>query len=182
MTDNREIKIGTVVKPHGVRGAFSVYSDVTSLNQIPDFLHVISHSEKSHVAIPLVLSVKNMKQLPDGRIVFETQEISSRDEAEKLRGFDVYISLNFMDTLSEDEILYDDLINMTVVSEGGEHLGVIVRFMKSPAPYPLAVLDDSGKEILCPLPPQHFLDFDLKSKIATISDDMFFSIRSLNID
>lgn len=172
------IKAGKIVKPHGVRGGFVIYTDLT-IDWTP-VKKAILKGFRDEKPFEMEINIIRTAVNTDGNIIIETEEIKDRNISESLRGTEFWFEKKFLGALSEKELYLDDMIGIEICSPDGRSLGKITAFMQSPAPYPMAVIELDNKEILCPLPSQHFIDFDHTGKKAIISEDLFKSIYDLH--
>lgn len=113
------VTIGKIIKPQGVKGEVKVYLYA----QNPKFLE----STKSFFA------VKQNKELKAktvsirhgfGFILFEG--IASRNEAELLRGLELYVKKDEFEKASDGTFLIEDLIGLNLYNQKGEELGELI--------------------------------------------------------
>ncbi|MBU1380775.1 ribosome maturation factor RimM [Myxococcota bacterium] len=176
--DSELIQAGKIIKPHGVRGGFVVYTDL-SVDWTP-VKNAILKGKTDEEDFVLEINITRTAVNTDGNIIIECEEIKDRNKIETLRGTEFWFDKKYLGELTEKELFLDDMIGMEICSPSGRSLGKITSFMHSPAPYPMAVIKQESGEIICPLPPQHFIDFDYSNKKAIISEDFFTSIHDLH--
>ena len=116
--ETRLVLVGQVAGAFGVRGEVRV----TAFTQWPEAL--LSYSplldDQGRPALTLVSG------RPDkGAIVGRAREISTREQAQAMRGLRLFIPRDRLPEPEEDEFYLTDLIGLAVVSPGGEAIGRI---------------------------------------------------------
>ena len=116
--ETRLVLVGQVAGAFGVRGEVRV----TAFTQSPEAL--LSYSplldDQGRPALTLVSG------RPDkGAIVGRAREISTREQAQAMRGLRLFIPRDRLPEPEEDEFYLTDLIGLAVVSPGGEAIGRI---------------------------------------------------------
>ena len=108
-----------------VAGAFGVKGEVRLTAYTADPMALASYRElKRDSGAPglTILSARPAK----GGIVARTQEVATREQAEALRGLQLYIPREILpEPADEDEFYLIDLIGLAVVTPDGEPLGVV---------------------------------------------------------
>ena len=95
--------------------------------------------------------------------------IDNINDIEKYKGCDLYVKRENATPLSEGEYYIADLIDMDVVNEEGEELGVLYDVMQTGANDVFVVkLKDTGKELLLPNIPSCVLNVDIESRKITV--------------
>ena len=100
--------------------------------------------------------------------VIKFVEINSRDEAEDLRGFEIYIEKEERMELGEGEYYVDELVGCRVVSEEGEEIGEVVGFEDIPGNAQLIVLY-RGREVMIPFVSEICTRVDVEKKIIIVN-------------
>ncbi len=156
-------RVGCVTKAHGMRGEVKVYptTDEPERFKTYDGLLLDNGKERRNVHIE---SVKFFKQM----VILKLKECSSMDEAELLRGADLYVPREQAVPLSENEYYVSDLIGMRVLAEDGQRLGVIEDVMQTGANDVYVVKREDGKEILLPAIRDCVKEVDVKARQMTV--------------
>ena len=113
------VEVGSIVKPHGIRGDVVVYV----LSDDPDRFAVGSKLTTDR-GIPLTVS--QVRPKTPNELIVSFQEIDDRDEAEELRGASLRIPRSWRRQLAANEYWPDSLIGLSVVDSSGEYLGHVV--------------------------------------------------------
>ena len=113
---DKQVCIGTIVAPHGVRG------DIRILPQT-------EHPEQFLVLDYLLLEDGRTLHLTNARFhkrmaLIKCREVNNMNEAEMLRGQKVYINTEDLPELEEGEFYVADLLGCNVADESGKAVGV----------------------------------------------------------
>lgn len=132
---------GEVGKPHGLMG--EVY--VVAISDDPRRFEAgsVLHHEEGRT---LTVAASRHHR---GRLLVTFEEISTRDEAEGLRGA-LYVPASEARDLAEDEFWYGDLVGLRVVDPAGTEIGSVTRVEPGSA-QDLLVVETSAGERLVPL-------------------------------
>ena len=127
--DESWVCLGTVTKPFGIRGGVRIRLVNPDSQSFRRGLQVQLRKGKEDA--PLQLEVK--AEHGGGRVTFH--DITDRNRAETLRGFEVWIKRDDLPTLSDDEAYLIDFIGAQVYSEQNGHLGEITSIdIRTPQP------------------------------------------------
>ena len=136
--------LGTVAKPFGVRGGIRIRLLNPDSQSLKPGLMIELRATKDQTKTPLKIKSEH----GNGRVLFE--EITDRNEAESLRGQEVWIQRDDLPQLSPDETYLVDFLGAQVHSKQSGHLGEIIH-IDIHSPQPLAqVKTPSGKVIQMP--------------------------------
>jgi len=117
MSDNKQILIGKIVAPQGVRGEVRVQTYTAA----PTDLKTLSvHSAKlSDGAFHFVRAVP-----ASSVIIARIDGVNNRNDAELLRGVELFINRDDLPALPDGEYYHADLIGMRVVRAGAQ-IGIV---------------------------------------------------------
>lgn len=134
-----QLRAAVVGTAHGLKG--EVYVTVTTDRPqalAPGTTVHTSHSEYS------TLTMRSLRAHKD-RVLAGFEEISTREQAEDLRGTELMV-----DALDEDDAWYPhQLTGLEAVTLLGEHLGTVTG-MQPGAAQDLIIVDADGREVLVP--------------------------------
>ncbi len=120
MTDSKNILVGKIVAPQGIRGEVRVQT----FSQNPsDFktLRVFSN-------VFAIGDFKFVRTVPNSTVIIaKINGINDRNAAEALRGTELYIERNALPDLKENEYYQADLIGFDVV-RNGQKIGIVDCF------------------------------------------------------
>jgi ribosomal 30S subunit maturation factor RimM len=160
------LKIGIVMRPHGLRGAFTIKP--LSPGPPPDFLPQI------HLQIPgseetITVPVRTWKSASSGHWIVESPDFTL-ERVQTIRNAVVLAPAEDYGPLDEDEVWVEDLFGATAVRPDGSVRGRVTGVLETAAPYPVLVLTDpQGQESYLPLPSEHFISFDEDSMVLVVS-------------
>ncbi len=168
MTDQKYILIGTVVKPHSIRGELCVeyYADSPYLLEqaVSVFLCPINPENDQPLRSPgkgeKVLSWREHK----GRILLRLKSVSDRNKAETLRNLGLFIREEDLPALDEDDIYLYQLEGCTALLPDRSLLGRIEGFMMPSEEQEIMVIrTPDDKEVLLPVTEETLREFDLEA-------------------
>lgn len=101
-------------------------------------------------------------------VIIKLGGIDTVEEAAKFKSFFLKIPPELGLPLEEGQYYQRDLLNMTVLDEKGEKLGLLIKIIETAAHDVYAVRLDSGKEVLIPAIKQCVLSVDVNNKEMTV--------------
>lgn len=132
------VLIGEILRPHGVAGEVKVYPLTTDARRFAKLKNVVISGGPGKRSIEI-----RGARLADGFVYLHLQGIDSMDEAEKLRGFKIYIDRAEVPPL-EEGWYYFELEGMQVF-EAGVCLGTLVQILETGANDVYVVRGDKGE-------------------------------------
>lgn len=115
---NDRIIVGTIAGAFGVRGDVRVKSYCANPADIARYTPLTT--ERGHVFRVLVI-----KGDAPGALVARIEGIDTKEEADALRGVELYAERKRLPRLPDDEFYHNDLIGLSVVDTGGKPLGIV---------------------------------------------------------
>ena len=160
------LKIGVVMRPHGLRGAFTVKP--LAPGPPPAILRTIQLKLPDADA-PVEVSVRAWKSATSGHWIVESPEFTL-ERAEAFRNALVLAPARDFGPLADDEVWVEELIGAAAVRPDGTARGTVTGVLETPAPYPVLILTDpAGRELYLPLPREHFISFDAGTRVLVVS-------------
>lgn len=157
------LKIGFILKPHGLKGEVTVSLDAGAPEGIESLESVFL--EKDNRLIPYFIegiSVRGQKAF----VKFE--DINSLEMASGISRQGIYIPKPARAKLKQGEFYPDEVIGFKVYNESDEFIGSIKEVMDD-GPNPMVVLDHDSKEILIPLNSPFIQNVDKRKKQFTVN-------------
>lgn len=154
-----KILIGKIVNAVGLKGEVKVYnySDSTEIYENTESIYV----EDRLMKIRSVRTQKNM-------VILGLDGINDRNDAEKAKGSELFVTDADLPELPEGEYYVRDLIGMEVVLEDGSHLGTMTDVIQNTAQNIFELETDEGKQVLIPKVPDFVLNIDAKAGKITV--------------
>jgi 16S rRNA processing protein RimM len=146
--------IGVVVAPHGVRGTLRVRA-----------LGAGKHLREGRE--PVVAGVRrrisSARQSPKG-FLLDLEGVESRTDAQPLRGEQLLLDREELDSTEEGEFYVADLVGLKAVSDAGEILGTVTDTFETAAHEVLVVREEKGRQDLyLPFTMEHVPQVNLRT-------------------
>ena len=163
MNADEMLLIGRIVAPFGVRGE----TKVTLVSNRPEYLQKLKRiylgdEFEQHV-------VKRFHEHKQGLFILRLDAVSTRDDAELLRGTDVYIHQSQTGPLEADEYFLHDLVGLAVQTQTGEALGKVVEVLETGANEVLVVKQIGKRDLLVPMIREVVVEINLAEQQIVIS-------------
>ncbi|MBE5796294.1 MAG: 16S rRNA processing protein RimM [Clostridiales bacterium] len=117
---NEYLMIGEVLKPQGIRGEVKVKPFSANHDDFRRWKTLYIRKGEGYEAIKAKCS-----RVHDGFVYVTLGECASMEDAEKLRGVQLWIDRAHANQLEEDEVYISDLIGCEGVDEEGKSIGVL---------------------------------------------------------
>ncbi|CAN5580335.1 MAG: ribosome maturation factor RimM [Actinomycetota bacterium] len=166
MTDRNELSselsdpvvIGVISTPHGVRGTLRV-------KPVGSGLHL--RKGESPVVGDRRRTILGARQTPKGFLV-DFEGISSREEADAMRGAELFLDRDELDEPDEGEFYVSDLVGLEALDESGEKVGTVAETFETAA-HEILVIREDGEEIYVPFTMEHVPEINLEAGRITIA-------------
>ncbi|MEW6502211.1 MAG: ribosome maturation factor RimM [Thermodesulfobacteriota bacterium] len=143
-----QVLIGTVVKPHGIRGEIKVLPAGSRAEELPRFRAVTLADPARGTA--KLFDIERISS-HERQILLRLKGLADRDAAEALRGWEVRVALCEMPPLSADAMYWHELEGVAVMTAEGRRVGTAHGLMHNGAQEVLVVRGDYGREYLVPV-------------------------------
>ncbi len=155
------IAVGKLRRPHGVQGEIvtSVLTDFPELLQPGSVVYVGSEHN------PLEIHTFRWHQ-QDALISF--REFLNRDAAGTLRNQMLFVLAEDCPELPEGEYYFHQVVGMDVVTEEGEHLGIVSEIHETGANDVYIVQRQQKKDLLLPATEEVILKIDMEARKMTV--------------
>jgi 16S rRNA processing protein RimM len=163
MTDSKRICVGEIATVHGVRGLVKVraYGDDAQTLQQYGPLYSSETGDKAHTI--------TLKHQAGGAWIAEVDGITDRNEAEKLRGTQLWLDRDKLPDISEDGGYYHtDLIGMKVVDIDGKDWGAVIGVENFGAGDLLEIKPENKPSFYIPFVDMYVPEVDLETRLVTI--------------
>lgn len=155
------LAVGRIRRPHGLRGEVLVELLTDFPERIkPNASLFLGNSHRELV----VVSVRNHK---DG-LLLGFNEYQDSESARKLGNHLIYVRVDALQKLPEDQYYHHDLIGIQVFTDEDRVLGVISEIIQTGANDVFIVQDYRGEEILLPAIADVIQDIDLLNKTMKV--------------
>ena len=137
------LSVGAIAGPHGVRGQFKVKLFAETPAALEQYGALQTDGGRA-----LKLSVKSVNS--KGFVIVSALGVTSRKEAEALRGMLLTTSRASLPDLAEDELYHADLLGAAVFHEDGTNLGEVVALHNFGAGEIIEVKPIFGNSVMLP--------------------------------
>ena len=159
------VEIGTLARPHGIRGEIRVNYYADSLELLRGDVVYLQAGNKP----PRKMEIDTVR-MHQGTPLIRFVEAPDRTAAEFLRGQTLLIPESALPELDEDEVYLHDMLGLSVVLDAtGQKLGVLDHVLFHGEQELWSILTPGGKEILLPAVPEFVADIDLDTEIIRIT-------------
>jgi 16S rRNA processing protein RimM len=138
-------QLGYIIKPHGLKGALSLYLDTDHPEDYEKLESVFVDIKQE--LVPFFF--KNI-QVKGNWAIVQFENIDNFQDADRLRGLFLYLPLDMLSPLEEGQFYYHDVINFMVVDASGRKIGKIINILGVNG-NDLFAVDHQGKEVLIPV-------------------------------
>ena len=153
---DKEIIIGKIVAPHGVRGDIRILPLTEKPDLFLDLEYLLLEGGKK-------LTVKNAR-FQKRMILVTTKEVTSMNEAELLRDKNIYIKAEDLPELEDDEFYVADLVGIPVYDLEGNQIGTFKDSLSTGSNDVYIIAVPGAKDILVPALKEYFKEINLAEK------------------
>ncbi|PRY16452.1 16S rRNA processing protein RimM [Pontibacter ummariensis] len=159
MTIDDSFLLGYIVKTHGTRGQVVAFFDVDYPEDYEELESVFL--EQKGRLVPFFIT--SMTPIKESRFIITFEDVKTIEQAEALRGVSLYLPLDELPELEEDQFYFHEVIGYTVVDEHHGQLGTVKEFYDLPQQQ-LMAMDYMDQEMLIPVIDEIFLRADHEAK------------------
>lgn len=150
MTAVEHLIVGTVQKPHGIKGELFVRLETDRPDAVYAPGRVLALGDAKGRRSDAVLTIERARAFKGGMLIKVAEHPGRTPELEALRGHTLLIPRDQAAALADDEVFYHDLIGMRIVTAAEGEIGSIRDVYDAPSG-PLLSVDRQGrKELLIP--------------------------------
>lgn len=153
---DKEIIIGKIVAPHGVRGDIRIMPLTEKPEQFLELDHLLLEGGKK-------LTIRNAR-FHKRMLLVTTKEVTTMNDAELLRDKYIYIKAEDLPELEEDQFYVADLIGLPVYDEAGEKIGTFKDALSTGSNDVYVIAVPNAKDILVPALKEYFKEINLAEK------------------
>ena len=160
MAKTEYFELGTLSKPHGLKGAFHLYLDVDDPYEYEDLVAIFL--QQGNEMVPYF--VEDI-QIRDNLNLITLEGINSLDATKDLVGLKVFLPLSALPKLKDDQFYYHEIIDYQVQDRNLGLLGY-VKEVYSTGAQDVIIMIFKSKEVLIPLIDEIVPKVDKKEKIV----------------
>ncbi len=155
MTIDDCYQLGYIIKPHGLKGELQILLDVDSPLQYENLESVFVLQGQQ--LVPFFIESINVRS---DRAILAFDDIVTLEQAEQLRGKELYLPLSALSKVNENEFFIHEIIDFKVVDQNGKEIGKIQNAVESGPQLILVIENSEGVEILIPYIQQLLIKLD----------------------
>jgi len=148
-------QLGYIVRTHGVKGQVIAFFDVDYPEDYEELESVFLLLNGK--LVPFFITALDIQ--PNGRIIIKFEDVDTIGEAEKFKSVPLFLPLNQLPELDEDQFYFHDVIGYTVIDEQLGQLGTVREIYEMPY-QDLMAMDYQGVEVLIPVQDELILRAD----------------------
>lgn len=157
------VRIGEVVKPHGIRGEIKVYSYAGQPENLQDYEEVVLQQPNGGTVAYTITRCRVQGRLA----ILQLAGIASREEAEALRGSIISLRKEDFPRLAAGEYYWHQLVGLQVLTAAGKAVGEVAGLFSTGA-HDVLVVRNRGREYLVPVNGEIISNIDLQKKELVI--------------
>ncbi len=159
---NEYLMIGEVLKPQGIRGEVKVKPYAANHDDFRSWKTLYIKQGETYEPVKAKCS-----RVHDGFVYVTLGECASMEDAEKLRGVQLWIDRAHANPLEEDEVYVSDLIGCEGVDEEGKSIGVLADVLQHGV-VDVYVFRAKGKSVMAPALKAVFPTVDVVAKRISV--------------
>lgn len=142
-------QLGSIIKPHGLKGFVVAFLDVDDLEAYRKMKSVWLEMPPTPGKLT-AFEVERVQPQTADRVLLKLRGIDTVEAAEPLRNANLYQTLAELPELEDDQFYFHDVIGYTVVDKELGELGTVETFYEMPQ-QDLMGMRYQGKEVLIPV-------------------------------
>ena len=162
MTLNDCYELGSIVKPHGLKGFVVAALDVDDLEAYRKLKTVLLEMPTAPGKL-IEYAVEKLQPQGNERALLKLKGIERIEEAEPLRNAKLWRPLTELPALKEDQFYFHDVVGFTVMDEQLGELGTVETFYELPQQDVLS-MRYQGQEVLIPVADELILHADQQAR------------------
>jgi 16S rRNA processing protein RimM len=161
------IKLAFVAHPHGLRGEAEIrlLNNKTNESVLEEGMKVYLYPSGEKSRLSPYGEEWTISKLRFGNKVIATFDgVKDRTDLESMIPFEIFLDRDSFPEPDEDEVYLVDLVNLPVVNEAGEKIGVLESFSDNGMQYLFDVRMDTGEIVTLPYVEAFFPEINLEEK------------------
>jgi len=147
---------------HGVRGAVKLWTFTEDPFAVRHYGTLLSKDGKRQFEVATAREARD-------HLVATFKGVTTRDEAERLNGIELYVARNKLPATDEDEYYHTDLIGLDAVTTNGDALGRVLAIHNFGAGDIIEIAPPKGTTLLLPFSNAVVPEVDLKGGRVVIA-------------
>jgi len=145
MNNDKNILIGKISSPHGIKGWVKVFSYMDPIENIISYKKWMIDCEEKQKIFSL-----EETRIQGKKIIVKLEGIDDRNSAETLNNKEIAVSRSCLPILEKGTFYWDDLLDLTVMDEKGKKLGKVDSLFETGSNDVLVILNENKERFLVP--------------------------------
>ncbi len=154
--------LGNIIKPHGLQGEVQVFLDVDSPETYENLESVFVLVNNK--LVPFFISSISIHS---SKTIIHFEDMDSREDAEAVSGKEIYLPLDFLPQLPNDQFYFHEIIGFDLI-ENDKVLGKVENVFNFSSQNLISTLIDD-KEVLIPIQDEIIEQVDKDQKVVRVS-------------
>ena len=163
MTKEECFYLGRIVSKFSFKGEVLIKLDTDEPESYLEMESVFVEYDNN--LVPFFIEKSSLQKSNLLRVKFE--EVDSEEDAEDLLKCDLYLPLNLLPELSEDQFYFHEVIGFTVVDQNYGNVGTLSGINDTTS-QALFEIEKDGKQVLIPMNDQFLVKVDKKNKVIHV--------------
>jgi 16S rRNA processing protein RimM len=157
------IRIGSVVKAHGLHGEVIV-APLAGNHRLYYLIEELIHFAGESLSVLKVAKIRPHK----GRFILKLESIDDLDEAENLRGHDLYIEKNDLSKDDLSELFLWQSEGSSIITTDGTKIGYLKEVLNAPAHPVLVIVNDRNSEMMLPAVCRFIKEIKVEERVIVV--------------
>lgn len=166
-TEAEYLVVGTVQKPHGIRGELFVKVETDRPAAVFVQGRLLHLADASGAPSGKALTVERARRFKGGILLKAAEHTARSAELDELRGRSLLIPREEAAPLDEGEVFFHDLVGMRVMA-GGEEVGTVADVYEYPSGHLLSVRRAGRGELMLPFVSEMIRRMDVAERVLEI--------------
>ena len=162
MSTSDKVCIAVITGAHGVRGAVRVKPFTADANTVSNYGTLSDEKGKQSFDLTVTGQTK-------GQLIANIKGVNDRNDAEDLKGMELYINRDKLPNTDDDEFYHIDLIGMRMELSDGTHYGTLKAVHNFGADDLLDVNLAEGGTVMLPFTKEVIPTVDMKARLLVVN-------------
>ena len=158
-------KAGIIARSHGIKGELKAKFEVTDIQKYAKKASVFLAKKGGK---PALFNVEAFRITGKDEVLLKLKEVKDRNEADLMRGYEIFFPLSEMPKIAEDDFYYHEIQDFTLIDSKLGLLGKVEEVIEMPA-QDLIRTTFEGKEVLIPMVDEFIIKVDKKKKEISLN-------------
>ena len=161
MSEGRRILVGVIAGAHGVRGELKIKSFTQNPRALASYGPLADRTGTRSFRVKLRGAVR-------GLLIARIEGVEDRDQAEALKGLELYVARDVLPKPKRDEWYLADLVGLAAVSVDGRTLGKVVAVQNFGAGDVVEIAPENGPTYMLPFSKRVVPEVDIEGSRIVI--------------